>query len=99
MPKTNGSVVFWGKHDLNKLIPKENVMYKTLRPSEIVLGTPKIDSTRATLQDVSCVHWNIKAIGTNDTKTSSVVAIALSISDERGGHYLMYLKTGIQIHS
>ena len=35
---------------------RKNGIYKTLSPSEIVLGTPKIDATHDTLQPGSYVH-------------------------------------------
>ena len=81
------------------LFPKKNGISKTLGPSAIVLGTPKIYFTQATLQPGSYVHCKIKARSTNNTKTRIVAAITLRGSNERGGHYFMYLKTGRQLHS
>ena len=49
-----------------------NVISKTLSPSEIVLGTPNIDDTHATLRPGSYAHYNIKAMSKNNIKTRSM---------------------------
>ena len=68
------------------LFPKKNGIYKTLSPSEIVLGTPKIDATHDTLQPGSYVHCKIKARITNNTKTRNLAEITLRISNKLGCH-------------
>ena len=47
---------------------KKNEISKTLSPSAIVLGTPKIDATHDILQPGSYVHCKIKARITNNMK-------------------------------
>ena len=59
------------------VLPKKNVIYKTLSTSEIVLLTPKIDATHATLQPGSYAHYKIKAKITNNTEIRSVAAMTL----------------------
>ena len=80
------------------MLLKKNVIYKTLSTSTIVLGIPKIDANHDTLQPGSYVHCKIKARSTNNTKTRSVAAIALRVSNKRGGHNFMSLNTGCQLH-
>ena len=75
------------------VLPKKNVIYKTLSTSTIVLGIPKIDANHDTLQPGSYVHCKIKARSTNNTKTRIVAAITLRGSNERGGHYFVTLNT------
>ena len=81
------------------VFPKKNGISKTPSPSAIVLRTPKMDVTHATLQTESYVYCNIKARSTNNMKTRSVTEITLRISNERGGRYFMSLKTGCQLNS
>ena len=64
-----------------------------------MLGTPNIDATHTTLKPVSYLHFNIKARITNNTKTRTTAVITLRRSNERGGNYLMSLKTGRRLHS
>ena len=80
------------------IFPKKNGTYKKLSPSEIVLGTSKIDTTRAILQPGLYVYCKFKVIITNSIKTRSVVEITLRRSNECGGHCLISLKTGCQIN-
>ena len=81
------------------VLPKKNGISKTLNSSEIVLVTPKIDSTHATLQPRSYVHFKSKERSKNNMKTRSREAIKLRISNKGGGHYFMYVNTGCQLHS
>ena len=71
------------------LFPKKNGIYKTLSPSEIVLGKSKIDATHDTLQPVSYVNCKTKSRITNNIKTRRVAEITLKISNKRGGNYFM----------
>ena len=45
------------------------------------------------------IHCKIKERSTNNTKKRNTAEIKLRISNKRGGHYFMYLKTGRQLHS
>ena len=72
------------------VFPKKNGIFKTLKASTIMLVETKIYDTHATLKPGSYVYFKVKAIRTNDTKTSSVAAIPLKKSNERGGHYSVY---------
>ena len=64
-----------------------------------MLGTPNIDATHTTLKPVSYLHCNIKARSTNNMKTRTTAVITLRRSNERGGNYLMSLKTGRRLNS
>ena len=81
------------------VLPNKNGISKTLSPSSIVILTPKIDATHATLQPGSYLQCKIKAISKNNMKTKSVVEISLRISNECGGHDFVSLKTGRPLHS
>ena len=59
MPKTYGSFIPGGKHNLDNILTKKDELPKTLSPSEMILGTPKIDDTHATLKSGSYVYCNI----------------------------------------
>ena len=79
--------------------PKKNGISKTLSTSAIVLGTKKIYAIHTTVQPGSYVHYKIKAISTNNTKTRITEAIKLRRSNERGGHYFMSLNTVHRLNS
>ena len=81
------------------MFPKKNGISKTLSPISIVLVTPKIDATHATLYPGSYAHCKINVRSKNKIKTSSVTEITLRISNERGGRYFMSLKTCSRLHS
>ena len=80
-------------------LPKKNGISKTLSNSEIVLGTPKIDTTNITLQPVLYVYCKFKSKIMNGMKMRSVDEIKLRRPNKCGGQYVMYFKTGRQIHS
>ena len=50
------------------MLPNKNGISNTLSPSEIVIGTPKIDATESKLQPGPYVNFKIKARSTNNTK-------------------------------
>ena len=65
---------------LNALLNK-NGIYNALIPSAIVLVTPKIDDTHATIQPGPYVNFKIKSRNTNNIKTSSVAEITFRRSN------------------
>ena len=73
------------------VFPRKNVIYNTLVTSAKVIGTPKIDSTHATLQPGLYVNYNINARSTNNMKTKSAVGVTLRISNKCGDHYFISL--------
>ena len=62
-----------------KVFLKKNGIFKTLSPSENLLGKPKIDATHTTLQPESYLHCKVNKISMNDIQTRTVAKITLSI--------------------
>ena len=76
--------------------PSNTGISKTLSPSTIVEGKPKLDFKRKIITFGS--YALVYSGTTNTMKGRATPAISLKMSNSAGGHYFMSLYTGKQIH-
>ena len=82
--------------DVMNAFPSEDGVSKTMSPSTIVEGKPKLDFGKGIISFGS--YALVYTSTSNDMKSRAVPAIALKRSNNAGGHYFMSLYSGKRIH-
>ena len=77
-------------------LPSKAGIYNTMSERNIIEGTPNLDSNNISLKLGEYVQLFERTKNTQHSRLSG--AVALNISNEKGGFYFMSLRTGRKLH-